>query len=1075
MGRVNYSRRMLALSLAVAGVSLPAVAQQAQPPTTQPAGNSGFQNVPPNQPAVIRPLTTQSAKEVTLNFKDTSIDAVLNYFSEMLGYTVVRETTVSGRITIISRVAVPADQAMIMLNAALKPNNLTAVRSNDVTNNNIKILRVISRSDAPTANLPVYYFDGDLSKIEDSDEMITEVIPVHSVDAQRLRQDLAPLFAGTVVSNQGSNTLIITDSATNIKRIARIVSSLDSTSPTNATMKMETLKNANAANMAKLILQLYKPDTSNQQGNAGGPGGPGGPGGFGRGGGFGGRGGGGGGPGGFLGGILGGGNRGGNQQGTGALQTQINAVSDDRTNTLILTGPEKVLEDIIKLAKQLDESTIPDSAVRIFKLKYADAEATSKELTTIFKPDNNGASAATALLPAFLRFQAQQNAGSTDKSAVTVNITADDRTNSVIVAAPIVALGEIQKMIDTLDSDQVAKTEMRIFQLQFADSDSAAKLIQGVFPNSNTTTSTGGNTGGGGFGPGGGGFGRGGGFGGRGGFFGGGGLGGGPGGAGVNVTANTPPVNAVSDERTNTLVVTASPDEMKLVAALVDKLESNPQTEQSIFIYRLRNAQSSNLQSVLNVLFGSGSGTGLGTGGVGSRTSGNSLSGRTSTPGGTGGGGGRGGGRGGGGGGGGGFGGGGGGGFGGGGGGINRNVAGGTRGGTTGGFGGGGLSSSNQRASNELTGQVFVVAEPDTNSLLVSSPTRYQEQVKQIIAELDRPVRQVLIKALVVEVTHSDSLDFGVDLNGTNLRTGSVNGNAASLGQTFTSSLGNVASQTNTGGLAFSILEDHINATLHLLQQEGKLDVLSRPSILATDNQEAMIQVGQQLPYISDVIVTTSGNPINTISYASIGIILDVTPHINPDGIVTLDVAPQISSISDSTVTVSQGVTQPIINTRQADSRVQVRDGQTVVIGGLMQDQKTSTINKVPILGDIPLVGQIFRRTETQKVKTELMIFLTPHVAPEPDQLKPMSEDEMKDKKLTPNAVAPGTFQEHMRGMERGQAPTTGPTTPSDPVKSFDLSRGRVDANGQPQNPPTNPSQPNQSNDAPPVNKDSNH
>jgi general secretion pathway protein D len=221
-----------------------------------------------------------------------------------------------------------------------------------------------------------------------------------------------------------------------------------------------------------------------------------------------------------------------------------------------------------------------------------------------------------------------------------------------------------------------------------------------------------------------------------------------------------------------------------------------------------------------------------------------------------------------------------------------------------------------------------------------------------------------------------------------------------------------------------------------------------------------MIQVGQQLPYISDVIVTTSGNPINTISYASIGIILDVTPHINPDGIVTLDVAPQISSISDSTVTVSQGVTQPIINTRQADSRVQVRDGQTVVIGGLMQDQKTSTVNKVPILGDIPLIGQIFRRTETQKVKTELMIFLTPHVAPEPEQLKPMSEDEMKNTKLTPNAVAPGVFQEHMRGMERGIRPTTGPSSPTDPVTTFDLSRNARDADTQPQNPPSNPSTP---------------
>lgn len=1047
MGRVINRAALLAPTIALTLSPIWASAQQA--PATAPANQPvpAPTQVPPNQSVTITgPATTQGAKRITLNFKDASIDAVLNYLSETLGYTVIREGQVTGRVTVIAKNEITAKEAMVLLNAALKPNGYTAV----VMNNNI--LRIISRTDAPTANLPVQFFTGNWEDIEDTDEMVTVVMPVRTVDAARLRQDLAPLFAGTTVANAGSNTMILTDSSTNIRRIAKIVSAIDQHDIGTQIMKMKVLKNANAASMAKLILQLYKPDATTQQPGAGaGPGNFGGRGG----GGFGGRGGGGfgGGGGGGFGGLAGifgggGGGRGANAQGTGALQAQVNAVSDDRTNTLILTGPDATVNGILDLVSKLDENNIPDSEVRLFILKYADAEATAKELTTVFKGDSNGSSTALNFLPPFLRGPAAAAgaAGSSDKPQVTINITADDRTNSVIVAAPLVLLDQMQKLVDKLDGNQVAKTEMRIFQLQNADADSAVKLIQSVFPSANSTTgttNTGGNFGGGG-GFGGGGFGgRGGGGGGRGGgfLFGGGNAGGG---ASASTTSQTPPVTAASDERTNTVVITAAPDMMKLIEALIQKLENNPSTEQSIFIYRLRNAQSANLQSVLNVLFGNSNSTGAGST-TGTRQVGaNNTFNRSSSLSSGGGGGGRGGGLGGGGG-------GGGGGLGnfGGTGGTNRGTTGGGGRGGTSGFGGGNLSSGSQRAANELTGQVFVVAETDTNSLLVTSPTRYQDQVKQIIAELDRPVRQVLIKALIVEVTHSDNIDLGLDVNGFAL-------SAANHGVTAVQNLGNVTA-SGSGGLTVSLLESQVNATLHALQQEGKLDVLSRPSILATDNQEANIQVGQQLPYVSDVIVTTGGTPINSVSWASIGIILDVTPHINPDGLVTMDVAPQISSISDSNVQIANGVTEPIVNTRQADSRVQVRDGQTVVIGGLMQDQKNTTVNKIPLLGDIPVLGQLFRRTQTTKVKTELLIFLTPHVAPEPEMLKPMSADEIKGTKLTPNAVYPGTFQEHMRGMERGSLPTTGPTSPTDPVTTFDLSRTGPDQPGRPQSEPSTP------------------
>ena len=134
------------------------------------------------------------------------------------------------------------------------------------------------------------------------------------------------------------------------------------------------------------------------------------------------------------------------------------------------------------------------------------------------------------------------------------------------------------------------------------------------------------------------------------------------------------------------------------------------------------------------------------------------------------------------------------------------------------------------------------------------------------------------------------------------------------------------------------------------------------------------------------------------------------------------------------TVNVGPGFSAPVISDRSAQSRVAVRDGQTIVIGGLMQDQKTLTVNKIPILGDIPLIGFAFSRTQVSKTKTELLIFLTPHVAAYPEALEGMSQQETKGTRLTPNAVSPGVFQEHMRGMDRGQAPHT---QPSQAVHSF--------------------------------------
>ncbi|HUB24569.1 MAG TPA: hypothetical protein VL992_03995, partial [Tepidisphaeraceae bacterium] len=328
--------------------------------------------------------------------------------------------------------------------------------------------------------------------------------------------------------------------------------------------------------------------------------------------------------------------------------------------------------------------------------------------------------------------------------------------------------------------------------------------------------------------------------------------------------------------------------------------------------------------------------------------------------------------------------------------------------------------------------------------------------VMSVVDALDRPIPQVLIKALVAEVTHSNGDELGADLSAINLGTSTSGVNSASTagvtgstvspavpglpiptapnpgvgltntviqtstGEVIGSTLGAAANASQSGGLVYSMLEKNVMATVQALEDQQKLDVLSRPYILTSDNQEATIVVGEEDPFISDTRVETTGQLVNTIQYQEIGVILDVTPHINPDGLVTMLVNPQVSENKNSPVQITNGVYSPVFTTRSASAQVAVKDGDTIVIGGMMEDQVGQTINKVPLLGDLPLIGVLFQNNQTTKTKTELLFFLTPHVVNIPQRLQDMSNAELHGLKLIPNSVERGDFQEHLKGLELG-------------------------------------------------------
>ncbi len=287
----------------------------------------------------------------------------------------------------------------------------------------------------------------------------------------------------------------------------------------------------------------------------------------------------------------------------------------------------------------------------------------------------------------------------------------------------------------------------------------------------------------------------------------------------------------------------------------------------------------------------------------------------------------------------------------------------------------------------QIEREVSVVADEKTETLLVSASPRFESKVMKMIHELDRPPPQVMIQVLLAEVTLDDRVELGLEFAVQDLlfsETAYVGANntiktpGANFDVVAGTDLG--AAGATLGGFSFTITGEDFNFLLRALQTEGRLEVLSRPSIIAEDNEKAQISVGQEVPFVRGVDVSSAGRTQTQIEYEQVGIILDVTPHINPDGYVSLEVAPEISAITDSSVQVTEGVFAPIFSKREAETRVTVKDGETVVIGGLITSQEERRESKVPILGDVPGLGYLFRTTVSSKEKTELLIVLTPVV-----------------------------------------------------------------------------------------------
>lgn len=274
-------------------------------------------------------------------------------------------------------------------------------------------------------------------------------------------------------------------------------------------------------------------------------------------------------------------------------------------------------------------------------------------------------------------------------------------------------------------------------------------------------------------------------------------------------------------------------------------------------------------------------------------------------------------------------------------------------------------------AQEMMEREVAIVAETNSNTLLVSASHRYFTQVKSLIEQLDQPQLQVLIQVLLAEVTLDSTSELGVDWS-----YHSMGSPQFSTGD----SLGATDALKNFGGFSSGVSGSNFSFLLRALQSEGRLQVLSRPQILTADNQEATVNVGQKVPLITDARVTQFGDSINSVSYTNVGVELKVVPRISPDGFVKMDVGPRISQLTSSDVDLGRGAKAPIINERSATTTVSVQSGQSILIGGLISTSDDKRSSQMPLLGKIPYLGALFRSHKRTESRTELLIILTPQV-----------------------------------------------------------------------------------------------
>lgn len=295
-------------------------------------------------------------------------------------------------------------------------------------------------------------------------------------------------------------------------------------------------------------------------------------------------------------------------------------------------------------------------------------------------------------------------------------------------------------------------------------------------------------------------------------------------------------------------------------------------------------------------------------------------------------------------------------------------------------------------------------ADESLNALVVRAEPAVMSEVKNLVSQLDIRRAQVLIEAVIVEVSGSNGEQLGIQWLVGDFENGPVGGTSFNNAGVSTGSLVTDAATTGgaatigkvngafLGGAGRSGGQD-IGVLVQALATTSNANLLSTPSVMTLDNEEAEFVVGQNVPFLTGTTTnSTTTNPFTTISREDVGVTLKVKPQINDDNSVRLEVLQEVSSLVPSDNPLATGSADRITNKRSIDTTILVSDGETIVLGGLIQDDVQESVSKVPLLGDIPLIGALFRSTQITKTKRNLLVFLRPKIIRDSNRLKAVAD-----------------------------------------------------------------------------------
>ncbi len=611
--------------------------------------------------------------------------------------------------------------------------------------------------------------------------------------------------------------------------------------------------------------------------------------------------------------------------GRGGLGPEVNVTANLRTNSVIVHASPRDMQEVAELVARLDVGTSKSvKQAKLVKLKNSLAANVAQTINSAIAAAKGGtAGKRNAALEMLM-------VGPDGKQMVTsgllddVTLTPDIRTNSIFITGPTESLPLVEQLIRTLDESPRDSAQIKIFHITNGDASDMVALLRTLFPAAGASTV--------------------------------------PQLATAEGETKLVPVRFSVDVRTNNIIATGTSGDLKIVEALLLRLDQSESQERVNKVFKLKNSPANDVARAVNEFLRS-----------------------------------------------------------------ERIVA--------------QAAPGRQNAFQQIEQEVVVVAEPVGNSLIISATPRYFEQIIELVENLDEQPPQVMIQIIIAEVQLDNLHEFGVELGlqdsllfdrsllGNLLTTTTTTSVSTPAGVTTTTqdniisatntpgydfnnqplgnsgstralsgkgnvggqglsnfSLGRVNGDLNYGGLVLSASSANISVLLRALEQSKSLEILSRPQVMTLDNQPAFIQVGQRVPRIVGTQLNQIGQ-VNNIQMENVGLILGVTPRISPDGNVVMEIdaekseiGPEQEGIPVSVSAEGSVIRSPRVNIITAQTTVSAASGQTIVIGGLISSSNSSFSRQVPWLGDLPVVGKLFRYDGQSNARKELLIILTPHI-----------------------------------------------------------------------------------------------